>query len=312
MSARFPFPMPFGWFAACKVDDIPDGGTIPLSYVGEELVAWRQGQEVHLNDAYCPHLGAHLGVGGRVVDDCLVCPFHEWTFNAEGRNVDIPYAERPNKKARIRTYPTIVRNGFLLFWYHPDAEQAPLWEIPEELMPADFVLAGAFEWQVNTAWQEIAENSVDMAHFKSVHGLTQVADISDLTMDGPFRTINSTQAFNTAKGVFEGKLQSNSLGPGLGVTHFDLMGRVTLLSMTTPIDDDSVRVRFSMFHAPTDEIAAKIATPFAEEVKRQFEEDMPIWESKRFVPTPALAPTERPVTEFRRWASQFYATPEPV
>ncbi len=48
------------------------------------------------------------------------------------------------------------------------------------------------------------------------------------------------------------------------------------------------------------------------EVRRQFEEDMPIWESKRFVATPALAPTERPVTEFRRWASQFYATHEPV
>ncbi len=312
MKPRFPFPMPFGWFAACKVDDIPDGGTTALSYVGQELVAWRQGDAVHLNDAYCPHLGAHLGVGGRVVDDCLVCPFHEWTFDAEGRNVDIPYADRPNKKARIRTYPTIVRNGFLLFWYHPDPDQVPLWDIPDELMPEDFVLAGFNEWTVNTAWQEIAENSVDMAHFKSVHGLTQVADISDLTIDGPFRTINSTQAFNTAKGVFEGKLQSNSLGPGLGVTHFDLMSRVTLLSMTTPIDEDSVRVRFSMFHAPTDEIAAKIAVPFAAEVKRQFEEDMPIWESKRFVPSPALAPTERPVTEFRRWASQFYATPEPV
>jgi phenylpropionate dioxygenase-like ring-hydroxylating dioxygenase large terminal subunit len=174
------------------------------------------------------------------------------------------------------------------------------------------VLAGAFEWQVHTAWQEIAENSVDMAHFTSVHGLSQVADISDLTMDGPFRTINSTQAFNTAKGVFEGTLQSNSFGPGLGVTHFDLMGRVTLLSMTTPIDEDSVRVRFSMFHGPTDEIAAKIAAPFAEEVKRQFEQDMPIWEAKRFVPSPSLAPTERPVTEFRRWASQFYAVLDAV
>jgi hypothetical protein len=28
--------------------------------------------------------------------------------------------------------------------------------------------------------------------------------------------------------------------------------------------------------------------------------------NKRYQPTPALAPTERPVTEFRRWAAQFY------
>lgn len=311
MTPRFPFPLPFGWFAACQVDDVPDGGAIALRYVGQELVAWRDGDAVNLNDAYCPHLGAHLGVGGRVDDGCLVCPFHEWSFDGEGRNVAIPYADKPNRKARLRTYPTIVRNGFVLFWYHPDVEVEPMWEIPE-LVADDFVLAGAYEWKVKTAWQEVAENSVDMAHFKSVHGLTQIADISDLTMDGPFRTINSIQAFNTARGAFEGKLQSNSFGPGVGVTHFDLMGRVTLLSCTTPVDEDEVHVRFTLFHSP-DEIAAKIAPGFAAEISRQFLEDIPIWENKRFVASPALAPSERPVTEFRRWASQFYApVPEPA
>jgi len=45
-------------------------------------------------------------------------------------------------------------------------------------------------------------------------------------------------------------------------------------------------------------------------VSRQFGEDIPIWENKRYQPSPALAPSERAVTEFRRWAGQFY--PEPV
>ena len=27
-------------------------------------------------DASCPHLGANLGVGGVVKDNCVVCPFH--------------------------------------------------------------------------------------------------------------------------------------------------------------------------------------------------------------------------------------------
>ena len=125
-------------------------------------------------------------------------------------------------------------------------------------------------------------------------------------MDGHRRTINSTQSFNTARGTFEGAISANSHGPGLGVTHFDLMGRVTLLSATTPVDDGEVIVRFTMFHSP-DDIGAKIAAPFAEEVRRQFEQDIPIWEAKRYEPSPALAPSEKPVTEFRRWASQFYA-----
>jgi nitrite reductase/ring-hydroxylating ferredoxin subunit len=304
---RFPFPLPFGWFMVCREGDVEGGAVASEHFVGRDLVVWRDGGgEVHVFDAYCPHLGAHLGVGGRVDEDgCLVCPFHEWAFDGEGRNVRIPYAERPNRKARVRSYPAAVRNGLVLFWYHPDPDVAPAWEVPD-LVPDDFVACGVHEWTVRTAWQEVAENSVDMAHFVSVHGLSRVAEVGEVVLDGPRRQINSTQSFNTARGTFEGALQANSFGPGVGVTHFDLMGRVTLLSATTPIDEDAVRVRFHVFHSP-DDVAAKIAPRFAEELQRQFDQDIPIWEAKRYVPRPALAPNEKAVTEFRRWASQFYA-----
>lgn len=96
--------------------------------------------------------------------------------------------------------------------------------------------------------------------------------------------------------------------PQVGVIHFDLMGRVTLVSSTTPVDLDHVEVRFTLYHSG-DEIAARIGAGFAAEVSRQFHEDVPIWENKRYQPSPALAPSERPVTEFRRWAAQFYAEP---
>ena len=300
----FPFPIPCGWFVACRADDVADDAPLTFEAVGLDLVVWRAGDRLVVQEAWCPHLGAHLGVGGRTADGCIVCPFHEWSFDAEGANTDIPYADKPNRKARLRTFPTIERNGFVIFWYHPDPSVDPLWEVPE-LVADDFVLAGSYEWRVRSAWQEIAENSVDMAHFTSVHGLTRVGDIGEITLDGPRRTIRSTQSFNTARGTFEGQIQANSHGPGLGVTHFDLMGRVTLLSATTPIDDGEVLVRFTMFHSP-DDVGAKIAAPFAEEVRRQFEQDIPIWEAKRYEARPALAPIEKPVTEFRRWASQFY------
>lgn len=48
--------------------------------------------EAHIADAYCPHLGANFGVGGKVKGDCLECPFHEWQFRAsDGECVHIPY-----------------------------------------------------------------------------------------------------------------------------------------------------------------------------------------------------------------------------
>ena len=138
-----------------------------------------------------------------------------------------------------------------------------------------------------------------------MHGLERVSPIGEITLDGPIRRVSSTQLFNSARGTFEGAPRATSYGPGMGVIHFDLMGRVTLVSATTPIEDDAVEVRFTLYHSG-DPIAEKIGAGFAAEVARQFHEDIPIWENKRYQPTPALAPTERPVTEFRRWAAQFY------
>lgn len=54
-----------------------------------------QDGEDYVVDAYCPHLGANLAVGGRVVGNCIECPFHGWQFRGnDGKCVKIPYAEK--------------------------------------------------------------------------------------------------------------------------------------------------------------------------------------------------------------------------
>ena len=307
----FPFPVPYGWFSLGRLDELPDGHASPAYAFGRELVLWR-GEDGgrHVADAWCPHLGAHLGYGGRVEDGCLVCPFHEWSFDAEGTNVDIPYADRTNRKARLRTYPTRECNGHLLTWYHPDPSVAPLWEVPEA-RPENPVECLRLDREVGTAWQEVAENGVDMAHFRSVHGMSRVSEVGELHMEGPYRRTRSNQLFNTSRGEFDGQIESNSYGPGLGVVHFTLMGRVTQISATTPLERDRVRISFTMYHAAGDDIAAKIGQAFGAEVARQLDQDIPIWEHKRYQPSPALAPTEKPITEYRKWASQFYAADLP-
>ena len=309
---RRPFPIPFGWFSLGRIDELPDEDAFPVDAFDEELVVWRDDAgDRHVADAWCPHLGAHLGYGGRVETNCIVCPFHEWRFDADGRNTEIPYADRPNRKAQLRTYPTMVRNRHLLVWRHPDPSVAPMWDIPE-VLPDNPVECMRMDRTVGTAWQEIAENSVDMAHFKYVHGLGSIADIGELTIDGPLRTVRSSQAFQTPRGEFMGELQSNSFGPGMGAVKFTLMSTVTMVTCVTALSEDQLVARFTMYHEDGDELAGKIGTGFGAEVTRQFDQDIPIWEHKRFEPSPALAPSEKPITEFRKWAKQFYADTLPA
>ncbi len=123
--------IPNGWFAVAWSKDLADGEVKRARYFDQELVIFRtrSGTAVVL-DAYCPHLGAHLGYGGKVVGDTLRCPFHAWRYDSTGQCIEIPYAVRIPPKARIPTWPVVEKNGFIMVWYHGKGEP-PAWEIPD-------------------------------------------------------------------------------------------------------------------------------------------------------------------------------------
>ena len=98
-------PIPSGWFAVATSDELAPGGVLARHYFGRELVVFRtEGGAPGVLDAYCPHLGAHLAVGGRVEGESLRCPFHAWEFATDGACRAIPYAKRipPNARAALR------------------------------------------------------------------------------------------------------------------------------------------------------------------------------------------------------------------
>ena len=59
-----PLPMPWGWFHVLYSHELEVGESKPLFYFEQELVAFRTESGVaKVVDAYCPHMGAHLGYG---------------------------------------------------------------------------------------------------------------------------------------------------------------------------------------------------------------------------------------------------------
>ena len=77
---RFPFDaFPKGWFQVAYGREVASGQVIGLHYFGRRLICYRgDSGAAHVLDAYCPHLGADIAVGGTVVGDCVTCPFHGW------------------------------------------------------------------------------------------------------------------------------------------------------------------------------------------------------------------------------------------
>ncbi len=310
--SRYPFGIPFGWFQVAWSDDLAPGEVLPRYYFGRHLVLWRDDEGVaHLNDAYCPHLGAHVAYGGHVEGCDLVCPFHGWKFDADGNNTDIPYGTRTNQKAKLRSYPVReIAGHFISAWYHP-YDEPPLYEIeePPECTDPDFGDWITVHFSVAAATQELAENSVDGPHFRYVHNTEIVPEIESYETEGWVARMRSVQKFPTPRGIVDGRIDVDNQGPGFGVTRFSGIVDTFLVGAAAPVDANRCEVRFSFRTRSLGDATttSNVGKAFVKEVCKQFEEDRPVWENKAHISRPALADTDPPFMKFRKWYSQFYA-----
>ena len=169
--------LPNGWFAVAFSKDLVPSNVRRAYYFDQELVLFRtRAGRAKVLDAYCAHLGAHLAEGGRVIDEALQCPFHGWTYDGEGTCIRIPYCDKIPRKARVRSWPVVERNGMIFVWRHAE-DEPPSWEVPSlpEFDDPNWTEPRSFELEVAVHMQEMGENNCDPIHFMFVHGAEKMA-----------------------------------------------------------------------------------------------------------------------------------------
>jgi phenylpropionate dioxygenase-like ring-hydroxylating dioxygenase large terminal subunit len=314
MAGRFPFPRyADGWFQVAYSDELAAGAVLPLRYFGRDLVLFRtESGAAQVLDAYCPHMGAHLGYGGKVIGDCVECPFHAWRFDGQGACATIPYADKIPPRARLRAWPVREINGLIMVWYHA-AGAAPTWEVPvvSEYGSDDWTPYERRRWKVRSHNQDMAENAVDRAHFFYVHGMAEMPT-THAEVDGHVLRVLSESKYSTKGGKVEGSVESISHGFGFATTRFKGIVETLLVASVTTIDEEDVDVRFSFMvrKLPHKDVTKTVGRAFIAEIERQLGQDIPIWEHKRYVTPPLLCDGDGPIGLFRKWVKQFYSSAE--
>jgi hypothetical protein len=104
-----------------------------------------------------------------------------------------------------------------------------------------------------------------------------------------------------------------AINGGLGIAVTKSWGMVDnrTISAITPVDESTSDVRFMVYIGRTqgkDPVRAeRQAAEFGQEVIRQFEQDIDIWQHQRYSDPPGLAGDEYAgFTAIRKWAKQFY------
>lgn len=316
---------PYGWFKISYSSQLAIGDVKPIHYFGQEMVLFRtESGEAKVINAYCPHLGAHLGYSnqdntgrpGPIIGESIACPFHGWQFNGEGYCTSVPYAKNmPPKtvdKPVVKAWHVEEKNQCIWLWHHPDGI-APLFDVVEipEAHPdndewSDFEI---HEWTVRADIKDVAENGADPAHFYYVHGTAEMpSNATEVHFDGHKRHSIIRSKMQTPKGVVDGKIEAVGNGPGQSYTRFTGICETVLVGGLVPIDEENLSVSFSFLKKKVDGKVPEggVSAAIIRDICKQLEEDSVIWQHKIYNEQPILCDGDGPIAKLRKWISQFY------
>jgi phenylpropionate dioxygenase-like ring-hydroxylating dioxygenase large terminal subunit len=157
------------WYPVMPMAQLSTETPQPFQLLGQQIVLWLDttGNPVATVDRCC-HRSARLSAG-QIIDGCVRCPYHGWSFDGMGTCVKVPQLtpDQPIPRTyRIDGYHCQARYGYVWVCMGEPLNQIP--EIPEVSDP-QFRQIHQFYESWNASSLRILENAFDSAHGHFVH-----------------------------------------------------------------------------------------------------------------------------------------------
>jgi phenylpropionate dioxygenase-like ring-hydroxylating dioxygenase large terminal subunit len=294
---------PSGWYYMADSKTIKKGKIKPFKYFDMDLALGRTSTgKIQLFKAHCPHLGAHIGLGGKFDGEQVVCPFHGWKHTLD---------KMCDKGLKISSLPVQENWGKVFMWYSND-HRAPDYDV----VPLDQLGKGHFTLHTNTLiikapLVEICENMPDLDHYVYVHGMKDTKftkmDIKKNTFEFNFKIDTSATITKDLKS----ECQNTFYGPGImwvNLTHvFQMKSSVTL----TPIDANTTYMH-QQIHIPKLFNPLKLLSlylPLCFIYKKEMKKDTVLWENKIVGGNKYQLLQESHIFKLRNWINSLVTPP---
>lgn len=307
-----PVPQGEGGYDECWYPVAMSSELGPNEVLGRELFDGRvvifrtSSGEASVVSAYCRHMGADLS-DGKVVDDCLRCPFHHWSFDTSGTCVKTAVGDSVPPANSLFKFPTVEKWGLIWAFNGTEATyDVPGW--PEAEADRHFSVIVVADHVGGAPWL-VGMNTIDVQHLRSLHGVEST----------------EVELVESGRVLHEG-LQSLSMEITIGAPgsrmekftrHAEYVGTNTVVysKSTTGVDTmvsvlpygDKCRHYVVTAGRRADIPADQIKAAVAEREKSSYEvvqEDLPIFEKIHFV-ADTLTKSDKPIATYLRWVNRF-------
>jgi len=173
------------WYIVMSSKELKKGKLVGVTRFGEKLAFWRSKDgRVNCISDICCHRGASLSHGKLLENDRIMCPFHGFEYDTDGkvkvipafgRNVEVP------ERYKVKKYYTYEIADFIWVWYGDgEPTHIPKYfdDISEEFSYSEFTQV----WNVN--YTRAIENQLDVVHVPIVHYNT-IGKGNRTVVDGP-------------------------------------------------------------------------------------------------------------------------------
>ena len=314
-----PHTFPRGWFMVADAEEITQTPA-SVRFFGQDLVIYRgQSGRVIMMDAYCPHMGTHLGKNTtsfviqdkvQVEGDNIRCPYHAWRFGPDGVCNQIPYFNGPiPASAKIRTWHVEEKYNAIFTWHDPEGGE-PDYDLP---VIAEWDNPSWVQWKIDHLGQipthpiEIMDNMADVAHLGPTHGAPAQYFRNEIS-DHVLRQLQGGTHRSLEVGAL---LETDTWYTGPGVLLSRYLDSQSLMFIThTPVDDGVIQAWHGLLVPSANPVAteADIANARAYQAAAcaAFSQDFEIWANKRPCFAPLAVPADGPFARVRAWYKQFY------
>jgi len=287
-----------GWYLLALGDELTEPVTGFM--LGDlALAAVRDNGRLRVFDGTCPHRGAHLGHGGRVVQgQAIICPFH-------GKRIGL--GAGPGR-LRVREHEVLDCGGAVFLRLADSARDDHGFELAMKELIATHVVASALIVQVSVPPEIVIENAFDIDHFPAVHLVPRLVGLKvemgsggELTITTGFRT--KAPAWEAGTGEVTSCFFARAFSPNLVVTDLGTTaGRNMVITGAAPASGGCVaRIAIAVPRGSPDGVAAALIAG----ARHAFEQDLRVWEHLDLDAQARLGPRDTPVLAFRAFCASF-------